>query len=469
MNVTFYTFVKTSNSTKRPGGGKALSVVLKDNCSVTEPRFVIDKTFGNPSQYNYCYSSDFGRYYYVKWQYEIGVWVAYCTVDVMATYKAEIGASTLYVLRSSAAYDGNVVDTLYPAKYGVDIKHSFGALGWTVNTPQPDNGTYIVGLINNNDTIAGAVSYYALTGAEMAQFRAFMLKEIKEWDNVTDFSGDLAKAFIDPFQYVVSCIWFPFDVPKGEAVPLSFGFWQSDVSGCPLTRFSVTFTTTLPRPARTDTDGRNWLYLSPFATYYLYAMPWGIIEIDGTAITDAGIRTTIEVDLATGLAVLSVNTLGTDPAQLIVTQTANVGVQMQLAQITTDYAGLAKDSGGGLIKSLINGIGGNLVAGLDSFFRGESGGNIASAAQAGSATVKTSGSTGGMTAVCKGAAHILYAKYLTPVDEDKNLWGRPLCQNRLISSIPGYIQCANGEVAISGTALESETVRGYLEGGFLYE
>ena len=37
MNVTFFTFAKKVNSTKRPSGGSSYSVTLKEGCSILQP------------------------------------------------------------------------------------------------------------------------------------------------------------------------------------------------------------------------------------------------------------------------------------------------------------------------------------------------------------------------------------------------------------------------------------------------
>lgn len=473
FQVGFYTVNKKENSTKLPDSSSySYTCNLKAPSGIVNPTLEIAFVDGttNPSDLNYCYIPSFGRYYWIdEWTWTGGYWTCSCRVDVLATYKAEIGISTVYVLRSQSNYDNNVVDSVYPAKYGVEFASAFGGgLGW-VNTPNPNTGTYVIGIVNNDDSVAGGVSYYALTGDQMAQFRAYMLQEIVSWDEIKDFSGDVAKAFIDPFQYVVSCLWFPFEITGGAAKNIKFGFWTSDIEGAPLTRYSMTFSTDIAFPDRAAPDDRKWLYLAPFATYYLYAMPFGIIPIDPTAITAAGLTDTVVVDLVTGIATLQVLSKADSPSTIIAHKTANVGVQIQLSQISTDYTGLSQSNGGGLISNIVDKLGGSIVGAIDALVNGYSASGIASSAQAGAATVQTSGSSGGMAAVVAGAAHILYAKYLTPVDEDIERFGRPLCKNVRLGTLSGFVLCGHGDIDIPGTAEEIRQVREYLEGGFYYE
>ena len=55
------------------------------------------------------------------------------------------------------------------------------------------------------------------------------------------------------------------------------------------------------------------------------------------------------------------------------------------------------------------------------------------------------------------------------VDEDNTRLGRPLCQIKTLSNIPGYIQVAEGDVDCDATLAEKATIKSYLEGGFYYE
>lgn len=117
ISVNMYTFSKYANSTEQPAGaGTSFDCVLKDTSGVINPTIALklDMSF-NVSAYNYAYIPDFERYYFVReWTWERGLWVASLDVDVLATYKAQIGVSTQYVLRSSLASNGKILDTIYP-------------------------------------------------------------------------------------------------------------------------------------------------------------------------------------------------------------------------------------------------------------------------------------------------------------------------------------------------------------------
>ena len=122
MNITFYSINKKQNSTKRPAdSGVTYDCKLKEECSILTPNIKLDLGLSTAPSFNYAYISDWGRYYFVKnWTFYNRLWEADLEVDVLGTYKTEIGNSSMYVLRSASNYDTNIIDTYYPAKFDVN-------------------------------------------------------------------------------------------------------------------------------------------------------------------------------------------------------------------------------------------------------------------------------------------------------------------------------------------------------------
>ena len=54
-------------------------------------------------------------------------------------------------------------------------------------------------------------------------------------------------------------------------------------------------------------------------------------------------------------------------------------------------------------------------------------------------------------------------------DADNTEHGRPLCENRQISTLSGFIQVSEGYVPIPGPLPEQMEVKRLLEAGFFYE
>lgn len=463
LSVTLYTFSKRLNSTKTPpsAGGLTVKAVLKDNTSIIKPELEVVE---NVTAYNYAYIPSFSRYYFVQdviW--EKGIWRIVLSEDVLATYKTAIGETTAYILRCATFQDPTIIDSLYPTVVGVENASSIGSWDWV--NPDLDKGTYVVGLVNNNNTVAGGVAYYALTGAEMAAFRAYMLGSIQSWDQITDFAGDVAKAFIDPFQYVVSCLWFPVPVPAEEgATPLGFGFWSTpELTGHKLISTTSTQTLTLKRPKRPHNEDLVYLRYPPFAEYYAVADPWGVIPLDGNKIVD-DVLFTATFDFVTGKGILRIESkVGEDTRnyRLLYEGQAQVGVTIQLSNVTFNYekqySGLS-----GALSTAWNG----LVSGIAGAF---SGAGIASSMEASNSILNTTGTNSGMAAIGLGHFVALKANYFSQVTPDKADNGSPLCQHRKISDCTGYVKVENGAINFSATEPEKKMVKEFLEGGFYYE
>ena len=93
--ITAYTgFSKRKNSTKQPTGGTSITATLKDDVSMVQPIFIVQ---GNTFTYNYVQFA--GRYYFVDDVVSLrnNLMEIHCNIDVLATYKAAIQASSQYV------------------------------------------------------------------------------------------------------------------------------------------------------------------------------------------------------------------------------------------------------------------------------------------------------------------------------------------------------------------------------------
>lgn len=129
-------------------GGRAFEITLKAPCTIIDPEIKI-ATDSNPTGYNYCNIPIFGRYYWIKnWTYSDARWIASLTVDTLASYRAQISNATEYVVRSSAKYDGNIVDSLYPTKAPITTKTVKAS-----STPFSDDPEGNVGFSSSRSTL----------------------------------------------------------------------------------------------------------------------------------------------------------------------------------------------------------------------------------------------------------------------------------------------------------------------------
>lgn len=460
FDVNFYTFSKKSNSTKRPPAGSA---ELHTTCYAVEPTGILNPTIrvqaDNPTLYNYSYITKFNRYYYVReWTADNGTWLAHLAVDPLATYKEEIGAADLYVLRASAAQDGTYTDTLYPigndSKRQTDPHESLWAKSFA-------NGWFVLGLVGEGSS--SGVNYYVLTATQFMAFQSYMFENI-DWMQLDtkEITENLGKALINPYQYVVSCKWFPVEPPVSTTEnEISCGWWTVPcncrrLSALASSYFSQTFTITKHQQGA---DRGMYLYAAPYTELRLEIPPFGLIELNATSYADvANVFASIDVDFISGEAILRIypGTSGGPGAVCTNRLNAQLAVDIPVTQLAVDAQGAMNAIGNGLSS-----LGGGNVLGTAA--------SIGDAVT--SLLLPTVQTTGGIKGTMASMAHTWKLHTVCwPVPEDDNDHrGRPLLKNRTPASLGGYILAADGDIQAPATAVELAEIKSAIESGFFYE
>lgn len=466
MQAIFYQFAKRTNSTKRPSGGQGFGIDLKAPCNIINPEIKI-ATQNDPTGYNYCYLPTFSRYYWVKnWTYADGLWDASLTVDTLASYRDQIGNSTEYVTRSSAQYDGTISDGLYPATAKVQsVTTAFqGGFAETIN-----GGFFVIGFIAKSANSIGAVTYVVMTPSNAKKLSAKLLTNVSylNIDNA-EISDNLTKILFNPYQYIVSCNYFPFNMAKLTAhLPLvssiDVGWWSIDIPGWILgadnNNLTKSVSVGIPKHPQAASRG-GYCNASPYTDYTIFLQPFGVIPLDASKLWGA-VTLSIQymVDLFTGDSILRIFT---DSNQLVHETTAKLGVPIQLSNIAFDIP-----SGSGLLQTGVAAAFGGLQAALSGGSFSDVGNGILNAAQATNADVASKGATG--STIAFDSVPYMVARFKILVDDNNDDHGRPLCQRVLISSIPGYIMVDDPDIALAATAEEIDSVKSYMKNGFFYE
>lgn len=379
VSVDFYQTPKRLNSTKivtQVAGDFGLTCEIKDVCNLFTPTLIISAdrfTDGlghikNPMKYVYCHISDFDRYYFVRsWSWILGRWECALEVDVLATFKTQIGNSSMYVLRSASQCDPDIVDTKYPVKaVGADTSYQGQTYGtvyniWNTNIYGNDvtAGFFRVSIVNNDSSAIGAVSHYAISGTVMAELMNTLYSS-PSWANITDanISTDLQKMLLNPMQYITSVIWIPTGFNTTGQTPIHtipYGWWSltltGDVYRITTGTMAKSVTESIPVTHHPQYDSnKHWLQLSPYTMAAMYFTPFGFIPIDTSKIYDAThIDLEVRVDIITGKGTLilsSHKTVGgiTTYGGTFYTTTAQVGVPMTIAQMAVDMSALGQAS-----------------------------------------------------------------------------------------------------------------------------
>lgn len=496
MNVVFYTsFAKKDNSTKQPTGGTTFNCVLKDSSGVLSPQIEISTT-GNPRSYNYAYISDFGRYYYVEeWTYYRGVWTASLKVDVLASWKDSIGAATLYINRSSFTYNGKIVDGLFPMKAEVLVRRSNipGIFYPGYEEEIWDSGFYVVGLIVRND-----VQYIGCTSANLAKlFRSlFSDAYFESVSNMTSITPEI-KTQINPFQYVTKILYIPAPIMAG-VTSTAWGYFKyasyQSVTSLKVGLGTCTFANDdafgyydflgaymsrmkWPIPLddlgfhhpQADTRG-NFLRSAPYTKWSLYLPPFGLIDLPSDEMTSASyVFLDVTADVRTGAARLKVTAkngaLDPYPETVIVTTSANCGVEHPIAGVFTPGHSLLSMVGPA-IGGISSAASGNYAGAVGGFFSAAINGIQAYAAGTVPHVSKITSQGSGSEMIGNGE---LVAQFIPLVDDDLPGRGRPLCEEKQISTIPGFISADPDRLEVPCTSGEYTQICEYVSTGFFYE
>ena len=485
INIYYFSFDKKINSTKQPDVSESAlqntpsdSVVLKEGCSYLNPVFLLYKGRAFDPQtggfyWNYLYVPRWSRFYFIDdIVFNEGFLEFHCRQDVLATWKTKIGGSTLYVLRSSAQADGNIVDTLYPTKTNASYSYNEGTSPF-IHRSGTDNinisdGTFILGIVSRRGTY-GSVRYVALSQSAlrtlcMALMDDSLLTSGSSPIDLNDASLVLQKSLMNPLQYIVSCIWVPTlyaSVAGTEESTLDVWDWSVTVTnknlGGELPYIMTASAISLNKHPQAASRGA-YLNTSPYTNIWLSFPPFGMIELDTTLYRDATqVRCYIITDNITGQGILRVNNGTVDTNRI----EAQIGVPIQLSQVVKDYltgAQNAVNTIGSVIQSAITGDIGGAITGATN--------GIAEGIRAMIPKLSTTG-TGGGFASLRGQPTV-YHEFFPIVDGYNTEMGRPYCQPARPVDLPGYLKCA-GDVPIYGTTAEHDEIQEFITNGFYYE
>ena len=467
---TWTSFSKRRNSTKQPtGSGNVKTITLKHPTSIINPVFLL--TDYNRAD-NYCQWGN--RYYFIDDIIFVNAGQAeyHCSVDPMASWKTEIGSMSEYVVRSASSYDGKISDGIYPVKAGDsyatdEIDLASGIVPQSGITASWDNvnGTYVVGVVGKTPT-SGSIGYYALTASNFSQLLDKMYDIITmDFASITDFTQEYMKTITNPFQYIVSCNWFPFSLSGLSTLPVKFGWWDSGVSAGVITRAvrSISLSKGLDTVTNHPEAATRGAYLNGqgYSRRTLYCWTFGQIPVDSTEfVNNPKINLSMEIDLFTGGARLDVNCTDSNNASARISRNyAPMCAPVQIAQRNQNIYGAAN-----AVNSM-NASAFSLNPFSTFFFGIESG--INNYMQAMTPQVQVMGSNGSNIDFIGKPRLVSQFYYQTPMDATQN--GRPLCQQVTINSLSGYIKTENADVDLPCTQEERDKIAAYMNGGFFYE
>ena len=498
MQVQFGTDGKRINSTKIPTLETTVTCVLKRPCTVENP--VLDVSTFNP-RWSVAYIPDFHRYYFVSNIESISNSITryHLTVDPMASFKQRILAHTLYVVRSQSMGSNKLVDPY--ATHTADNPNTY-----IMTFPQGESpmgnfsqtGCYILQTVGGGSetSIGQAVNTYLLTAAQLRTLcNGLFLANTYSDAGVTVAGAE--KTFFNPFQYIVSCKWYPLDptaISTGtSATAVKFGWFSisANTVNAHLVKGAVAISNTdFSLPSLVD-----WTASSAEYSRYMLQVPGvGSMEIDPSF---AGIPLYVHVvvDLLTGGAKCEIreqtttgeyNTLN-DPVLSV--SSGYWGVDVLLTQLASDATNMASNFIHNATESVYGmDFGSTVGAAMGGTDRGAqdlvgSMSMLESIPLVGSffkngrnnllqPALSMNGSVGNMSEFFNIEGKIrLTVKHYDVLEPNMNdVAGLPCHRRLLLSNLTGYTECNNASVSIqSATIQEKLTIKKYLEGGFWIE
>lgn len=443
MDILFYNLSKRENSTLRPpGAGDYRSVFLKEGTSIYNPTFVMAD---DVTEYNYCQWGE--RYYYIRdivvaknQRFEVE-----CALDVLATFKEEIGNVSAFSLYASSGFNDGIPDDRLSTVDTATIQSSNLGLFDAGAT----DGTYILQYATSSST-KGPCGILWLSDSD-AKVVSAALNET----GFNDFLDNFAKQLVGAYDALISCRyvplnWYALGTSGGTKSVVLAGYATRAAGKVPSD--IVTYEGSISIPWQYS-DFRN---LSPYTSLLLYLPAYGFLEINpADVIGKSSLEISATCDGITGDVFYVVDN--------IARCSTNISSPIAIGTTGTNSFGVA----GGLVSAGANLLGGNVMGASADLF----GAALASVQR----TVGVCGSNGGLAGVFanignSGMTVRLYSICHNTSDNPADMaasHGRPV--RAVQGVVSGYNQFVNASVNCNAPDMIKQQINAYMNGGFFYE
>lgn len=484
MRVKFYVFSKKYNSTLRPTSDltpQEYECVLKSSSSVISPTLELNYgLISNPSQYNYCYIEDYGRYYWItEWTFMKSYWLASLRVDVLATWRPYIGNTDMYVYRSSYEYNPKVPDGAYPTT-GESTIRNINLENTLLSNIDLSNGYYIVQIYGISEVNDETCRFYVFAAEDFTTFVNKLYANILDDTIFGNLMVGLRNSVYGISDYVGNVRWSPIE-PYCENVELH----NLKVGTLPLTglkfrklkmysdgssiRWAVKVDVQIPKHPASLTRG-DCYNLKPYTEYRLFYLPFGVIQLDPNKMMNRKyLSFHVKVDCVTGLGIFTVKAYNydlTDPNNpLLIDEvvlyyaSCNYLVDIPLLYSKIDTFAISQNA----TYEAINQTYASKVATADL----TSIHAINAFMDLAIPDVEVKGNRSGLIEL--GYENMLQCAFYGIADDDNDSKGRPLLKVRKPINIPGYIEGESSNFKAPATESEQVEVRNFIESGFYYE
>lgn len=492
MQVSFGSFSKKRNSTKRPTQlSDTRDVKLKQATSLDAPTFILT---GNDFNWNYCQYGN--RYYFITDIRSVhdNLSEVDCILDPLATAKDYILASVQYVCYSSHNSNTWLPDTRIPLVKATKTARNTAGMGGLFN----DVGFYVLTAVGLDGCVA-----YALDKSTLDQ----ILHSVQDWqddginaivnDDMSlnyDFSsvenaiqslgkmtiqtGFIGNAYALAPECIRSCIWVPFFATPftDSGKDLYLGNLPCKDSGGSIIR---------PFTLKASPYKDNVSIAIPWhfndwrrgicEDVYLYLPMVGMIQLSATSITNvSSINVAYSATATDGVVCYEIkaggNVIGTYSGQCSANYPIGINQQASAGEIAQAIIGGVDKTVSAAINSSISPVSTGAVVAAGLWNGAQMSYDVANVQN--STHLTTVGGIGGgagsgldLNVQCYTVCH---EPVMTPSDMQATM-GLPTMMPMQMSTLTGYCQCANAHIDAPLMAQELDAVDAYLNSGFFIE
>lgn len=446
MKISLYEFSKRENSSKQPTGGKSIDVYLKDNTSIYKPSFIL-----HMEEIPYTYVKWDSRYYYIKdcKSIENGIWELDCDIDVLATWKSEIKATSAFVLYSTTSYNTDIPDTRLSTNKNPTISSSTAKLFDFFE----DDYFYVLTYVSSQPNIGGSGV------AVITQSNLQIIMNLLGDSDYTNYLENSLKSLMGVYDGVLSCLALPFAPDIVSVIDnVSICGYPTGVVGAKPNKVTE-FNTSISIPWN-FTDFRN---RSQFTSLVLSIPSVGTVELNAD---DFNGRNSIDikavVDNLTGEVVVYID-------NGLMKVTSNIGTPISIGTTKSNALGVVSGivgMGTGLANGLLTG---NYTGLESSTFNA-----ISSSLQRSVGVIGSNGSyvnSYNYSSSTRGYVTLKVITHNTTTNPYSQLavQGFPLNAITSLSSLSGYVKCVNASVNCNAPQEIKHKINSFLNGGMFIE
>ena len=473
ITVSFTSSSKRENSTKQLAMSNSYNCNYKNGCSMLNPTLLLEI---NSDEFpSYTAFKIENRYYNITDIRSVrnNLFEISGEVDVLATYKSNILATTAYVIYDSIS-NTELVDNRLPMKTSKTVS--------AASTPCPlsvDGGTYILSLTGSNDT----TGIYKVDAGDLAGLiddvsniydNFFPNSSPPDPDDYPDTITGMMKYWGDNFQYSFSriktaianffgsgsipenirqCLYIPFN--RGTSIGpthIHLGVFETDTYLYKLNTDTIVDTASVSIPWQVNDYRRR----SPFTEIYLYLPYIGLVKLSSeNLVGQSSITVKYALCLRDGSMIVTVESgneiLGQYPC--------NVGASVPVGVSNINMPKAAQSIISGLQSVATKNLSGIGMAGLNF----------------GDSLTPNFSCIGGLDGIAGTATPqnitcytVFHDTIVSPNSEIQTIGSPSMCPKSL-ASLTGYVQTLSASVEGAMTATERTKINNMLDSGIFIE